>query len=87
MVGMSRNPWDLDLTTWWWIIWMAWFAVGEYLGAKEGNEMFTHHMWWIRNWAGQRGATIVVFLFFAILAWLNWHFILEGWAFFQELRG
>ena len=80
---MAReNPWDLDLTTWWWIVWIVAFFVGEYLGARQGNEMFTHHIWWLRN----TGASIVLFLLFALLLWLNWHFFVEGWHFFQDLR-
>ncbi len=81
------NPWDWDFTTVFWVVWILAFFVGEILGRAEGNEMLTHHIWWIRNWSNHTGASIVLFLMFALLAWLNWHFIIEGWKFFKELSG
>lgn len=80
---MRTNPWDIDLPTIWWVAWILAFFVGEWIGSRYGNEMLTHHIWWVRNWAGQRGATIVLFLIYAVLAWINWHFIKEGWWFFR----
>ena len=80
---MAANPWDIDLPTVWWIVWVFAFFIGEAIGARYGDEMFTHHIWWVRNWAYQTGSTIVLFLIYALLLWINFHFIREGWRFFQ----
>ena len=77
---MTSNPWDLDLTTWWWIVWIVMFFVGEWLGRSD-YEQFTHHIWWLRN----TGASIVLFLLYALLAWINWHFIVEGWRLWRGI--
>lgn len=84
---VTRNPWDLDGPTIFWIIWGIAFFVGEYWGRQYGNEMLTHHIWWVRNWASQTGASIILFLMGSILLWINWHFWIEGWKFFKELMG
>ena len=80
---MRASPWDIDLPTIWWIIWIGWFLVGEYIGYLYGGEMFTHHVWWVRNWAAKENATIIIFLLLAILLWVNFHFIREGWRYFS----
>lgn len=79
---IRTNPWDWDLPTFLWVGWMIQFFVYEWIGSRYGNEMFTHHVWWVRNWAWKEGATIVIFLLYAILAWLVFHFVREGWRFF-----
>ena len=68
------DTWDLDLTTWWWIVWSAMFFVGEWLGRSD-YEQFTHHVWAIRN----TRFSLVLFFLYAILGWINWHFLVEGW--------
>lgn len=74
------NPFDLDWITIAWFFWLVQFAIYEYFGIKYGNETLSHHLWYIRN----TGVSIVRFLFFALLLWINWHFIREGWNFFRH---
>ena len=79
---MRSKPWDLALPTFLWIGWIVQFFLYEWLGARYGNEMLTHHIWWVRNWSYKEGATVVLFLMYALLAWAVYHFVREGWRFF-----
>lgn len=75
-----ESPLDWDFMTAYWLAWTLAFFLGEYLGYREGNEMLSHHIWYIRN----TGDSIVLFMMYAILAWINYHFIVEGWRLFRK---
>lgn len=78
VIGQIRaeSPWDWDRYTWAWLIWVVWFVVWETLALLDDDnpETLSEHIWWIRN----EGPSIVVFLLVGLLAWLVYHFTVEG---------
>lgn len=75
------NPLTWDLPTAYWSVWIFLFFLGEYL-FRDG-QMLSHHIWHLRN----NGPSIIVFLMGAILLWLNYHFLFEGWVAAAEALG
>lgn len=70
---MNWAAWKLDIYTWVWLIWIAWFFIWETytLGWHKGQELTAHLRPLIQS------NSLVWFIAAGTIAWLAYHFLFE----------